>query len=94
MRQKSLINFDQISLEGFFHLIENPDAPLQTFQATHLSPMPSTTKNDQYLLLLVDVFSKLYIRTLFSNIIELATHLSLLEYLHGPLHSDLKSDKK
>ena len=46
------------SQEGYLHPIEKLDIPLHTIHMDHLGPMPSTMKNYQYLLVVVDAFTK------------------------------------
>lgn len=44
--------------EGWLYPIPKQDYPLHTYHADHLGPLPSTNKNYQYILVIVDDFSK------------------------------------
>lgn len=44
--------------EGLLHPIPKDDGPLSTFHNDHMGPMPSTSKNYRYVLVIVDAFTK------------------------------------
>ena len=44
--------------EGFLHPIPKGDVPLHTFHMDHVGALPSTAKSYQYLLVIVDAFTK------------------------------------
>jgi len=44
--------------EGFLHVINKGDVPIDTYHVDHLGPMPSTKKNYRHIFVVIDAFSK------------------------------------
>lgn len=44
--------------DGFLQPIEKKEAPIHTYHVDHSGPMPSTSKNYKYLLVIIDAFTK------------------------------------
>lgn len=51
-------------LEGMLHPIPKPDVPMETVHIDHVGPFPKTTRNNQYILVITDAFSKFVIARL------------------------------
>lgn len=53
-----LVNRKEGKQEGLLHPIPKLDGPLHTYHVDHLGPIPSTSKNYQHILVIVDHFTK------------------------------------
>ena len=53
-----LTNRKESRQEGYLHLIPKPDVPLHTYHADHLGPLDITNKNYNYILAIINSFTK------------------------------------
>lgn len=71
--------------EGFLHLIDKGECPLETYHLDHLGPMPSTNKKYRHLFVVIDAFSKFVwiytTKSTGSN--EVVSHLSKQQEVFG-----------